>query len=44
MGEPTEDLLPADPVAGEVDRFGWLGADLGWRELSEGTMRPGSVV
>jgi hypothetical protein len=44
VGEPTEDLFPADPVLGEVDRFGWLGVGLGRGELSEGTVRPGSVV
>ena len=44
MGESAEDLLPADPVVGEVDRFGWPGAGLGWGELSEGTVRPGVVV
>ena len=44
MGESAEDLLPADPVVGEVDRFGWPGAGLGWGELSEGTVRPGGGV
>ena len=33
-----------DPVVGEVDRFGWPGAGLGWGELAEGTVRPGGVV
>jgi hypothetical protein len=37
-------LLPADPVVGEVDRFGWPGVGLGRGELAEGTMRPGCVV
>ena len=37
-------LLPADPVLGEVDRFGWTGACLGWCELAEGGRRPGGVV
>ena len=44
MGESPEDLFPADPVVGEVDRFGWPGAGLGWGELSEGAVRPGGVV
>ena len=44
MGESAEDLLPADPVVGEVDRFGWPGVGLGRGELAEGTMRPGCVV
>ena len=44
VGESAEDLLPADPVLGEVDRFGWTGACLGWCELAEGAMRPGGVV
>ena len=33
-----------DPVLGEVDRLGWAGLCLGWRELAEGAMRPGRVV
>jgi hypothetical protein len=37
-------LVPADPVVGEVDRFGWPGVGLGRGELAEGTMRPGCVV
>jgi hypothetical protein len=44
VGESLEDLFPADPAVGEVDRFGWPGADLGWGELSEGTVRPGGIV
>jgi hypothetical protein len=44
VGESPEDLFPADPVAGEVDRSRWPGAGLGWGELSEGTVRPGGVV
>ncbi len=44
MGESAEDLFPADPVVGEVDRFGWSGADLGRGELAEGAVRPGCVV
>jgi hypothetical protein len=43
MGEPAKDLLPADPVLGEVDRFGRTGADLGWRELAK-VSEPGSYV
>jgi hypothetical protein len=31
MGESAEDLFPADPVLGEVDRFGWTGVCLSWR-------------
>ena len=42
--ESTEDLFPADPVLGEVDRFGWPGVGLGRGELSEGAVRPGCVV
>jgi hypothetical protein len=30
VGEPAEDLLPADPVLGEVDRFWWTGVGLSW--------------
>jgi hypothetical protein len=30
-----------DPVAGEVDRFGWPGTGLSWGELSKGTVRAG---
>ena len=44
VGESVEDLLPVDPVLGEVDRFGPLGIDSGRGELAEGTVRPGSVV
>ena len=44
MGEPSEDLLPTDPVLGEVDRFGWPGVGLSRRELVKGTVRPGRVV
>ena len=40
MGESAEDLLPADPVLGEVDRFGWLGVSLGRCELAKSTVRP----
>jgi hypothetical protein len=29
VGESAEDLLPVDPVLGEVDRFGPLGTGLG---------------
>jgi len=44
VGESAEDLLPADPVLCEVDRFGWPGAGLSRGELSEATVRPGGVV
>jgi hypothetical protein len=44
VGEPAKDLLPADPVLGEVDRFWWAGVGLSWGELAEGTVRPGGVV
>ena len=44
VGESTEDLLPADPVLGEVDRSGPPGIGLGRGELAEGTVRPGGVV
>jgi len=37
VGESAEDLLPADPVLGEVDRFGPLGLGLGRGELAEGS-------
>ncbi len=43
MGEPTEDLFPADPVVSEIDRFRWPGVGLGRGELAEGTVRPGRV-
>jgi hypothetical protein len=44
VGESAEDLLPADPVLCEVDRFGWPGAGLSRGELAEATVRPGGVV
>src|ERR1700758_2202400 len=44
VGEPAEDLLPPDPVGGEVDRFWWTGVGLSWGELAEGAVRPGGVV
>ena len=44
MGESAEDLLPADPVLGEVDRFGRPGTGLGRSELAEAAVRPGCVV
>jgi hypothetical protein len=43
VGESAEDLFSADLVLGEVD-LRWLGGSLGWRELAEGTVRPGGVV
>ena len=33
VGEPAEDLLAADLVLGEVDRFWWTGSGLSWGEL-----------
>ena len=44
VGESAEDLLPADPVLGDVDRLGPPGIGLGRGELAEGTVRPGGVV
>ena len=44
VGEPSQDLFAAYPVVGEIDRFRWLSVGLGRGELSEGTVRPGSVV
>ncbi len=43
-GESAEDLLPADPVLGEVDCFRRVGVGLSWGELAEGTVRPGIVI
>ena len=43
-GEPAEDLLPADPEFGEVDRFRRAGFGLSWGELAERTVRPGIVI
>src|SRR5271165_2214810 len=44
VSESAEDLLPADPVLGEVDWFGRPGAGLRRSELAKSTVRPGSVV
>ena len=44
VGESAEDLLPADPELGEVDRFRRPGVSLSRGELAEGTVRPGSVI
>jgi hypothetical protein len=44
VGESAEDLLPADPELGEVDRFRRPGISLSRGELAEGTVRPGSVI
>jgi len=44
VGESAEDLLPADPELGEVDRFRRMGVSLSRGELAEGTVRPGSVI
>jgi hypothetical protein len=41
--ESAEDLLPADPVLGEVD-LRWPGVSLSGCELAEGAVRPGGVV
>jgi hypothetical protein len=43
-GESAENLLPADPVLGEVDRIRWVAVGLIWRELAEGAVGPGGVV
>src|SRR5215813_3810756 len=44
VGESAEDLLPADPVHGEVDWFRRMGVGLSRGELAEGTVRPGLGV
>jgi hypothetical protein len=44
VGESAEDLLPADPVLCEVDRFGWPSVGLSRGELAEATVRPAGVV
>jgi hypothetical protein len=44
VGEFPEDLSPVDPVAGEVNRFGWPGASLDWGELAGRTVPTGGVV
>jgi len=44
VGESAEDLLPADSVLGDVDRFGPPGIGLGRGELAEGTVRAGSIA
>jgi hypothetical protein len=44
VGKPAEDLLPADPVLGEVDWIWRAAAGLSWRQLAEGAVRPGRVV
>src|ERR1039457_3067983 len=43
MRESAEDLFPADPVVGEVDRR-WPRVSLSWCGLAEGAVRPGAVV
>src|ERR1019366_1355085 len=43
MRESAEDLFPADPGVGEVDRR-WPRVSLSWCELAEGAVRPGAVV
>jgi hypothetical protein len=44
VGESAEDLLPADPVLGKVDRFRRTCVCLGRGELAEGTVRPAGAV
>jgi hypothetical protein len=44
MCESAEDLLPVDPVIGEVDRLRRPGVSLSRCELAEGAVRPGGVV
>ena len=44
VGQSAENLFPADPVLGEVDRLRRRGVSLGRCVLAEGTVRPGSVV
>jgi len=44
VGESAEDLFPADPVVGEVDRSWWPGVGLRRGELAKSTVRPGGVV
>ena len=44
MGESPENLLPADPMLGEVDRIRRAAVGLIWRELAEGAVGPGRVV
>ena len=39
VGEPAEDLIPVDPVLGEVDRLGRARRCLSWGQLAEGAMR-----
>jgi len=44
VGQSADDLFPADPVLGEVDRLRRRGAGLGRGVLAEGTMRRAGVV
>jgi len=44
MGESLENLLPADPLLGEIDRTRRAAVGLIWRELAEGAVGPGRVV
>ena len=44
MGESPENLLPADPLLGEIDRTRRAAVGLIWRELAEGAVGPGRVV
>lgn len=43
VGESADDLLPADPAFGEVDRFMRVGVSLSWGELAEGAVRRASL-
>ena len=44
MGESAEDLLLADPMLSEVDRFGCSGVGLSRGELAEGAVGAPSWV
>ena len=44
MGQSAENLFPANPVLGEVDRLRRRGVSLGRRVLAEGTVRPAGVA
>ena len=44
VGESAEDLLPADPVLCEVDRFRRAGVSLSWGELAGGAVRQCGAV
>jgi len=42
LGESPEDLLPADPVLGEVDRLQRLAVGLSWCEMADKAMHMGA--